>query len=151
MSWEIKAPQVQDALVALLQADSRLDAWAPEFGLPLDPTKSDLFLFVDEDISEWENQPDTTGVSSHIEGFDLFVYVYSRKTGADQKEIRDEIWDTCNVVAEIVGNNPTLSGTCLYARLKAPSYRRGITEEQGRQLEGMARLTISCQAFVSAM
>lgn len=60
MSFQTKAFDAQDQLLALLQAESTLSDWVIDYGLP--PNITDLHIWIDETVDSWTREGDTSGV-----------------------------------------------------------------------------------------
>lgn len=148
MSFHTKAFDTQDQLLALLKASAALSAWTIDYGIP--SRREELHIWVDENIEDWTQEGDTSGLVSKDEGFRLTCYIYDRKTGASAQEIRDEVKAAANTVADIIGSAPFLGGSVLYASVVAAAYEGAFEDEQGRVREGVLKLTIGCQAFIGA-
>lgn len=148
MSFQTKAFDAQDELLELLRASSNLSAWTIDYGLP--SRREEQHIWIDENVDDWEQSGDTSGLVSKDEMFQLTVFIYDRKTGADAKEIRDEIKDAAGHVADIVGSSPFMGGTVVYATISGAQYEGAFEDEQGRVREGVLRLTVGCQAFIGA-
>lgn len=148
MSFHTKAFDTQDQLLALLNASTALSAWTKDYGLP--PRRDELHIWIDENIEEWTQDGETSGLLSKDEGFRLTVYIYDRKTGASAQEIRDEVKGAANTVADIIGSAPFLGGAVLYASIVSAAYEGAFEDEQGRVREGVLKLSIGCQAFIGA-
>lgn len=148
MSFQTKAWATQDQLITLLQGSAALADWTIDYGLP--PRREELHIWVDEDIDEWTQEGDTSGLVSKDEAFRLSVYIYDRKTGASALEIRNEIQTAAGTVADIIGSAPFLGGTVLYASVVAATYEGAFEDPEGRVREGVLKLTIGCQAFIGS-
>lgn len=148
MGFQTKAWDAQDALLDLLRDSSDLTAWTIDYGLP--SRREELHIWVDEDVDEWTQGGDTSGLVSKDEGFNLKVYIYGRKTGATAGEIRDEIRTAAGHVADIVGSSPFMGGAVLYASVTGAQYGGAFEDPEGRVREGVLQLTIGCQAFIGA-
>lgn len=147
MGFNTKAFNAQDALFALLEAESALSGWQLDYGLP--SRREEQHLWIDENVQAWEQDGDTSGLLSKDEKFQFPVYLYDRKTDATAREIRDEIETAAGYVADTIAENPTLSGTVIYATIIGAAYEGAFQDEQGRVREGVLRLDIGCTAFLS--
>lgn len=148
MSFQTKAFDTQDALLALLQASTDLSAWTIDYGLP--SRRDELHIWIDENIEEWTQAGDTSGIQSKNEDFRLSLYIYDRKTGASALEIREEIKTVAGFVSDIIGSSPFMGGTVLYATVVGAAYEGAFEDEQGRVREGVLKMSIGCQAFIGA-
>ncbi len=148
MSWQTKAFATQDALLSLLQANANLSAWSIEYGLP--SIRDEQTMWIDENIEEWTQEGETSGVLSKDEAFRLSVYIYDRKTGATALEIRNEIQTAAGYVSDVIGSAPFLGNTVLYATIVSAQYEGAFQDPEGRVREGVLKLTIGCQAFIGA-
>lgn len=148
MSFQTKAFDTQDQLLALLQAKTQLAPWTIDYGLP--PRREEQHIWIDENIEDWNRDGDTSGLVSQTEGFQLAVYIYDRKTGASAKEIRDEVKTAAGHVSDVVGSAPFLGGAVLYASIVGAAYEGAFEDPEGRVREGVLKLTIGCQAFIGS-
>jgi hypothetical protein len=147
MSFQTKAFDTQDSLLDLLQDSQDLADWTIDYGLP--SRRDELHIWIDEDIDDWSQSGDTSGLVSKDEAFSLKVYIYDRKTAANAKDIRDEIKAAAGYVADIIGSAPFLGGTVLYATIVSAQYEGAFQDSEGQVREGVLLLTIGCQAFIS--
>lgn len=150
MSLNTKAFAAQDALVEALQADERLVDWRIDYGLP--PVRpEELHIWVDDRIDNWGQESPTTGVVTRRESFNVEVYIYGRRTDATAKEVRDEIYGAAGVVADTVGSQPFLGGAVLYAEITALEYDAAFADPEGRQREGVLKVSVTCLAHLVAV
>lgn len=148
MSFNTKTFAAQDALVTALQDESSLSDWTIGFGIPAH--REELHIWVDEQVDSWEQDGATTGLVARNERFRLSIYIYDRKTGADAKDIRDEIATAADVITGVIGSQPFLGGVVLYAELVGAEYDGAFADPDGRKREGVLKLTVGCQAFITA-
>lgn len=147
MGFNTKAFDAQDSLLGLLQAETNLAAWTIDYGLP--SRRDEQHIWIDEYVGNWSQGGDTSGLLSKDEGFLCQVYIYTRKTDATAKEVRDEIEGAAGYVADIVADNPTLGGNVVYATISGAAYEGAFQDERGLTREGVLRLDITSTAFLS--
>ncbi|MDP1877979.1 MAG: hypothetical protein Q8M17_10550 [Actinomycetota bacterium] len=147
MSLQTKAFDAQDQLVTLLDAQAGLDGWTVAFGLPA--AREEKHLWVDEQVEEWTQGEQSTGIVTKDEAFTLSVFIYVRRTGADAQEIRDEIKAAAGIVASVIGTQPFLGGSVMYASIVSGEYDGAFADAEGRAREGVLNLKIGCLAFLS--
>lgn len=143
-----KAFAAQDALLEALRANVGLADWTIDYGLP-SGRPTELHLWVDEAVDDWTQDVPTSGVISKEEEFRLAVYLYGRRTDATAAEVRDEISGAAGVVANAIGSAPFLGGVVLFAYIAAAQYEGAFADADGRQREGVLKLTIACRAFLA--
>lgn len=148
MAFLTKAFDTQDALLTAIEAATELADWTKDYGLP--PRRDELHIWVDEEIEEWNQGPDTSGLVGRDEGYHLAVYIYARQTGASAAEIRDEIKVAAGVVADVIGSQPFLGGVVQYAQHVSGTYEGAFADDSGRVREGVLKMVIACQAHVGA-
>lgn len=148
MAFQTKTWEAQDALVSALSARPELSAWRIDFGLPA-ARPEERHIWVDENVSEWSQDLLTTGLSSRNETFRISVYIYDKKTGADAKEIRDELSTAAAVVSDTIGTSAFLGGVVMFAQIVGGEYEGAFADPQGRMREGVLKLTIECQGFLA--
>lgn len=148
MGFQTAAFAAQDALVAALNDVSDLSAWQIDYGLP--SVRQEQHIWVDESIEDGTQETATTGIVTKDEAFRLNVYVYSRKTGATAKELRDEIAAASGVVSDTIGGAPFLGGAVLFAEVVNYAYEGAFADPQGKQREAVFKLTVACKAFLTA-
>lgn len=147
MAFETKAFGAQDALTEALKATSSLSEWAIDFGIP--SRREELHIWVDEALEDWTQGTPTTGLVSREEGFRLNVYIYARRTGADAKEIRDDIKAAADVVTSVIGSAPFLGGAVFFATISSAQYDSAFADPEGRAREGVMLLTVQCSAYLA--
>jgi hypothetical protein len=147
VSWQTKAFAAQDQLLTLLQAKTELSAWTIDYGLP--SIRVDQHIWVDETVEQWEQSGETSGLLSKDEAFQLTLYIYDRKTGADAREIRDEVQVAAGHIADVIGSAPFLGGVVLYATIASAAYEGAFEDAQGRVREGVLKLNVGCTAFIT--
>ena len=147
MGFSSKAFAAQDALIAAIQDVPALSEWSKDFGLP--SVRDELHLWVDEGVDQWEQEAGTTGLVSRNESFRIHVYLYARHTGATAQEVRNEINQAADVVADVIGSEPFLNGVVLYAQIMGAEYGGAFADPEGRVREGYLKITIGCDAFVA--
>jgi hypothetical protein len=148
MAFQTASFDAQDALVTALQASTNLSAWQIDFGIPAGRPQ-EQHIWVDEEVGNWEQSLASTGVVTRNETFQLSIYIYDKKTGADAKEIRDEIKTAAAEIANIIGSAPFLGGVVLIAEIVGGSYEGAFADPQGHAREGVLKLSIQCQAFLA--
>ena len=148
MAFQTKTFAAQDALVAALSARPELASWRIDFGLPAGRPE-EQHIWVDENVSEWTQDLLTTGLESRNETFRISVYIYDKKTGADAKEIRDELSDAAAVVSDTIGTSAFLGGVVMFAQIVGAEYEGAFADPQGRIREGVLKLAIECQGFLA--
>lgn len=148
MGFDTAAFGAQDALVTALQGATGLGAWTIDYGLPA--SLDEQHIWVDEGIDEGTQETATTGLVTKNEAFRLNVYVYSRMTGASALEVRDDIKAAASIVADTVGAAPFLGGAVLFAEIVGFNYEGAFKDPQARVREGVMKLTIACQSFLTA-
>jgi hypothetical protein len=148
MAFNTKAFAAQDALTAALQARSELAAWRIDFGIPAGRPE-EQHIWLDESVGDWTQESATTGVTSRNEGFQMYVYIYDKKSGADAKEIRDEVKTAADIITDTLGTAPFLNGVVMFAEITALAYEGAFADTEGRAREGVLKLTIACQSFVA--
>lgn len=151
-----KTFDTQDALVAALDVlraaatedtpAGPLAGWSLDFGLP--SIRQEQHVWVDEQISEWTQTDQTTGLASVQEGFKLHVYVYVRKTGATALEVRNEIKAAGAAVEVAIGSQPFLGGAVMLAQVGGGEYDGAFADPEGKKREGVLHLIIECAAFI---
>lgn len=148
MGFQTAAFAAQDALVTALDGVAGLSAWTIDYGLP--SIRDEQHIWVDETIEDGQQETISTGLVSKDESFRLTVYVYSRKTGATALELREEIAIAGGLVADTVGAAPFLGGAVLFAEIVAYGYEGAFADPQGRQREGVLKITVACKAYLTA-
>lgn len=148
MKFATKAWPAQERLTELLKTRTQLSGWERQFGLPPALTE-DRYIWVDEGIDEWEQEEYTTGLESKTEQFQLVVYFYDRKTGATAAEIRTEVQQAADQLADIIGSNSFLDGILMRATISKLVYDGSFADGEGRSREGVLKVTISCSAFLA--
>lgn len=148
MSFQTAAFAAQDALVSILRDVPELSAWTIDYGLP--PAPEERHIWVDEEIEEGTQETSTSGLVARSESFRLTVYVYDRQTGASAIEVRDEIKTAAGYVADAIGAAPFLGGSVLYAEVAGFAYEGAFKDPEGRVREGVLRLTVACQSYLTA-
>lgn len=147
MTFNTKAFAAQDALVTALKATPALSAWTIDFGLP--PIRDEQHIWIDEQVSEWNQDTATTGLVARSENFRLSVYIYDRKTGADALEIRQEIEVAASAISDAIASQPFLGGVVLFAQIVGGEYEGAFYDTNASSREGALLLTIECQAFLA--
>ena len=147
MGFQTKTFDAQDALVGALQATPTLDLWTIDFGIP--SRRDERHIWVDEQVEEWVQGQATSGLVSRSEDFRLNVYIYDRLTGATAKTLRDEIKGVADIISDVVGSAPFLGYTVLYAQIVGAEYDSAFADPEGRSREGVLKLTIGCQAYIT--
>lgn len=148
MGLHTTAFAAQDALVAALQDSEALAGWEIDYGIPtVRPTE--LNIWVSEDVSDWQQAYATSGLDGRDEVFRLAVYIFAQRTGATAKEVRDEIATAGGVVEDVVGSSPFLGGVVMLAEVAGGQYDAAFAGDDGRAREGLLKLIIACQAFVT--
>lgn len=148
MAFDTKAFAAQDALVTALKNTPALSAWTIDFGIPAGRPQ-EQHIWVDEQVAEWTQENATTGITTRNETFRLAVYVYDKRTGADAKEVRDEIATAATAIANTLGTAPFLGGVVLFAQIVGGDYEGAFADPQGIAREGVLKLTIECQGFLA--
>lgn len=148
MGFATTAFAAQDAIVSALTAAPQLAAWQVDFGLP--PVRQEQHIWVDDTIDEGTQETATSGLVTKNESFRLTVYVYSRLSGATALEIRDEITTAAGVVADVIGSEPFLGGTVLFAEVVGFEYGGAFANETGTVREAAMKITVACQSFLTA-
>ena len=147
MSLHTKVFDVQDAIVTALQAAAGLSGWTVCFGLPV--RRDELHVWVDEQVSQWKQDQQTTGTQSKLENFQLHAYVYVRHSGATAQEIRDEAKAAGAIVEQTIGGSPILGGLALMAEISGGEYDGAFADPEGRAREGALHLVIDVQTFIA--
>lgn len=147
--FNTKAFDTQDALVAALRADSALADWAIDFGIPAGRPQ-EQHIWVDESVADWTQENATTGVVARNEAFMLSIYIYDKRTGATAEEVRDEVKGAAATISDVIGSAPFLGGIVLFAQIVGATYEGAFADPEGRAREGVLKLTIGCQAFISS-
>jgi len=147
VAFETKAFGAQDALTQALQGAAGLAGWTVDFGIP--SRRDELHIWVDEGIDDWNQGTPTTGLVTAEETFRLTVYVYARRTGADAREIRDDIKAAADVVSSVIGSAPFLGGAVFYASIVSAQYDSAFADPEGRAREGVMALTVQCSAYLA--
>lgn len=148
MAFATKTFDAQDNIVAALKARTELAAWRIDFGIPAGRPE-EQHIWVDEQVSDWQQELLTTGLQSRNETFRLAVYIYDKKSGATAQEIRDEIKAAASIVSDVLGSSPQLNGIVLYAEIVGGEYEGAFADPEGRAREGVLKLTIECQSFLA--
>ncbi len=148
MAFQTKSFEAQDVLVTALTARAELASWRIDFGIPAGRPE-EQHIWVDENVSDWTQDLLTTGLQSRNEVFRLAVYVYDKKTGADAKEIRDELSAAASVISDVIGSDAFLGGVVMFAQIVGGEYEGAFADPEGRIREGVLKLTIECQAFLA--
>lgn len=147
MGWDTKAFSAQDALVTALQGESGLSDWTIDFGIPAH--RDSRHIWVDEQVDDWEQTTATSGLVTRNETFRLSIYLYARQTGADALELRNEITGAAAIVSETIGSAPFLGGVVLFAEIVGGEYDGAFADPDGRSREGVLKLTVACNAFLT--
>jgi hypothetical protein len=145
--FQTKTFGAQDALVTALRNTSALSAWTIDFGIP--SRREELHIWVDEAIDDWTQGTPTTGLVMAEEKFKLQVYIYVRRTGADAKEVRDDIKTAADIVTGVIGSAPFLGGAVFYANITDAQYDAAFADPEGRKREGVLLLTVHCSAYLA--
>ena len=148
MAFETKAFAAQDAIVTALKASTALSAWRIDFGIPAGRPE-EQHIWVDESTSDWTQDLKTTGLQARDETFRLSVYIYDKRTGADAKEVRDEVKAAADAISDVLGSNTFLGGVVLFAQIVSADYEGAFADPEGRAREGVLKLTVECQAFLA--
>jgi len=145
---QTKVFDAQDALTAALQAytGSTLAGWSVDFGLPA--RRAEKHIWVDEQVSEWQQSGQTTGLLSKSETFRMHVYIYVRLTGATALAVRDECKAAGAVVEQIIGGCPLLGGAAMMAQTVGGEYDGAFADPEARAREGALHLIIETQTFL---
>lgn len=149
MGFDTKAFDTQDALVAALRDTPALADWTIDFGIPAGRPK-EQHIWVDESVDNWEQDTATTGLVSRNEGFQLAVYIYDKRTNATAQEVRDEVRGAASIISDVIGSSPFLGGVVLLAQITGATYEGAFADSEGRIREGVLKLTIGCQAFITS-
>lgn len=149
MTFDTKAFDTQDALVSALQANPALSAWEIDFGIPAGRPQ-EQHIWVDESVEDWTQDNATTGVVARNEGFQLNIYIYDKRTSATAQEVRDEVKVAAATISDVIGSAPFLGGIVLFAQIVGAAYEGAFADPEGRSREGVLKLTIGCQAFITA-
>lgn len=147
--FNTKAFDTQDAIVAALRDDPGLADWQIDFGIPAGRPQ-EQHIWVDESVDEWTQENATTGIVARNEGFQLAIYIYDKRTGATAEEVRDEVKGAAATISDVIGSAPFLGGIVLFAQIIGATYEGAFADPEGRSREGVLKLTIGCQAFISA-
>lgn len=147
MSFQTKAFAAQDQLLAALNNSSGLTAWSKDYGLP--SRRDEQHIWIDENISEWNQQLGSTGIVSRNEDFRIHLYIYARHSGYDATDLRDEISAAASAVSEAIGSTPFLGGSVLFAEIVGAEYEGAFADPEGRTREGVLHLIIACSTFLS--
>ena len=148
MAFQTKTFDAQDALVQALSIRPELASWRIDFGIP-SGRPEERHIWVDENVTDWNQTLLTTGLQSRDETFRLSVYIYDKKTGSDAKEIRDEIATAASIVSDVLGSDTFLGGVVLFAQIVGGDYEGAFADPEGRTREGVLKLTIDCQSFLA--
>lgn len=148
MAFQTKSFAAQDALVSALTARPELAAWRVDFGIPAGRPE-ERHIWVDENISDWQQDILTTGLTSRNETFRLSLYIYDKQTGASAQEIRDELSVAAGVVSDTIGTSAFLGGVVMFAQIIGGEYEGAFADPEGRIREGVLKLTIECQGFLA--
>ena len=143
---QTKAFDAQDALVAALEAAVGLAAWTVSYGLPA--RREDLHVWVDEQVSDWKQEQQTTGLVSKDESFKLHVYAYVRQTGATALEVREECKAAGAIVEQVIAAAPFLGGVALMAQTVGGEYDGAFADPEGRAREGALHMIVDTQTFL---
>lgn len=147
MGFNTRAFKAQDLLVGALQNSAALTDWTIDYGLP--SRRQSLHIWVDENVDQWQQEPGTTGLISRNETFHLNIYIYSKRTNATAEEVRNEIVEAGDVVADIIGTEPFLGGAVLYAQVVGGEYGGAFADAEGRIREGYLKLVVAVDSFVA--
>ena len=147
--FNTKAFDTQDALVAALKAEPALSEWTIDYGIPAGRPQ-EQHIWVDETVENWTQDTATTGLVSKNEGFTLALYIYDKRTGATAQELRDEIKAAASIISDVIGSSPFLGGVVLLAQIVGASYEGAFADPEGRSREGVMKLNIGCQAFITS-
>lgn len=149
MPLTTKAFAAQDALVTALKASASLTDWQIDYGLPATrPTQ--LNIWVSEDVADWNQDLAASSTNARNENFALTVWLYAQRWNATAEEVRDELAAAGGVVEQIVGSTPFLGGVVLFAQIAGAEYQGAFADPEGRAREGVLKLTVACQAFLTA-
>jgi hypothetical protein len=150
--FQTKAFEAQDKLLEILEVaqatpGSALAPFVLVFGLP--GRREEQHLWVDEQIGEWAQGSETSGLSGRVESFKLSVYIYVRSTGANAKELRDQVRPIADAVSDAIGAAPFLGDTVMYAAIVEAEYESAFADPAGKAREGALRLDIGCTAYLA--
>lgn len=149
MTFNTKAFDTQDALVSALRDEPGLADWAIDFGIPAGRPQ-EQHIWVDESVDDWSQENATTGIVARNENFQIAIYIYDKRTGATAEEVRDEVKVAAALISDVIGSAPFLGGVVLFAQIVGATYEGAFADPEGRAREGVLRLTIGCQAFISS-
>lgn len=149
MSFNTKAFNTQDALVAALRDTTTLAEWQIDFGIPAGRPQ-EQHIWVDESVEEWQQTNATTGIVARNETFQIAIYIYDKRTGATAEEVRDEVKVAAAIISDVIGSAPFLGGVVLFAEIVGATYEGAFADSEGRAREGVLKLNIGCQAFIGS-
>jgi hypothetical protein len=127
---------VEDALLALLQADGTLSALAgpPQLFEPQNP--ADEHVWIAEDMTEEQDVHTTGNVPTRQEDFEIRVVVFVVKTGDDYRATRDRGVALVAAIENVIRTNFSLSGSLFFGDVvgirrysAAWEKRRGVMHE----------------------
>ena len=144
-----KAFVAQDRLLARIQSiGAPLAAYSIDFGLPAGKP-DELHIWVDEEATSWNQDPELTGLTSVEERFSLTVYVYSRRTGATAAEVRDEISTAMFLIGAAIAAEPTLGGLLMYCKVTNLEYQGAFADSEGQRRVGYLKIVVGCSAWLT--
>jgi len=150
MGFQTYAFTAKAKLVELLNEElDAADGWPVRLGWPT-KRPSEKQIWVDEKVTNWTQEPISTGMEINQEDFRIDIYIYNRFTTEDPQVIADQIGPIADTVVDVVGRSPFLGGVVSDARVATAEYDGGLADSAGRQREGFLRLTIACTAYPHA-
>ncbi|MDE2100146.1 MAG: hypothetical protein KGL39_23020 [Patescibacteria group bacterium] len=150
--FHTRAFDAQDQLVSLLQdaaavSGSPLAKFNIGFGLP--SRRDEQHVWVDEQLEGWGQESETSGLAGRVESFKIKTYIYVRSTGADAKEMRDQVKPVADAVADVIGSAPFLGETVMFASIIESEYDSAFADAQGKSREAVLMLGIGCSAYIA--
>lgn len=150
MSLVSKIAAIEQALLALLQADTTLGAANPpvpvSMGDPAAGTQPEHVWLADDITGEWD--PDVTmgPTPTEDEIVELRVIVYVSKEGNDAPAVRDRAMALAGAVTAVVGANRRISNSCDDAYTIKVEREGGATES--KRIMWLA-ITVRCRSSLA--
>lgn len=136
----------QDALYALLKADSGLASAQVSLGRPTKEENDNVW--VSGEVSDWLAEYQVSGLLAKDETFALRVGILCVRLGTDYVKVRDAVKTLGQAVEDVVAANATLSGTVMLAQIRNARLEETLTDERHRAVQ--LTIDIECRAWLDS-
>ena len=145
MPKRTKAWDAQDALLALLQAQTWPDNIRPALGTPA--RMDGDAVWVSGEVDDWNAEYRVSGLAQKDETFVPRVHCLVTRLGTFV-ELRDRLESLGALVEDAIGQSYSLSGTVMLATIKQQQVEETMLDD-GRRRQGLLTFFIECEAFVA--